>query len=285
MRGDALVAMEHLDHLRGVARPHLLTDQGVGHRVVVLVDLHVVVEARAALLPLGKLIRLGRKWLECGILDLFKQGTAARPEVTGHAGVDLLNQFTDRSIELGNREERAIAQLCGNPACCDLYCDLYLGFVTWFTRPRGDDNGAVVLRHIRVRTIDVRLVETRLSDAGLQIVADDHIRYTAKIREGACMRADPVGKRLCPRGFRERVRARTQNRDEQLCCADLAGSRSDYLQPGAGIVDEHPLTGDVRLPHRRRNALLPGAVKVAEARIAVPAGVLLRYSCHSSSSV
>src|SRR5262252_4222016 len=188
MRGDALVAMEHLDHLRGVARPHLLTDERKGHRVVVLVDLHVVVEAGAALLPLGKLVRRGRKRLECGILDLFKQATAARPEVTGHAGVDLLDPFTDRGIQLGDREQRTIAQLCDDPARRNLYRDFYLGLVTWFTRPRRDDDGAVVLCHIRVRTIDVWLVETRLGDARLQIVADDHLRYTAKIREGACMR-------------------------------------------------------------------------------------------------
>ena len=83
MRGDAPVAMEHLDHLRGVARPQFLTDERKGHRVVVLVDLHVVVEAGAALLPLGELVLLSRKRLECGTLDLFKQGTAAGPEVAG----------------------------------------------------------------------------------------------------------------------------------------------------------------------------------------------------------
>jgi hypothetical protein len=63
MHGDAFVAMEDLDRLRGLARPHLLTDERERHRVVVLVDLHVIVETGATLLPFGELIRLGRKRL------------------------------------------------------------------------------------------------------------------------------------------------------------------------------------------------------------------------------
>ena len=275
MRGDAPVAMEHLDDLRGVARPHFLTDERKGHRVVVLVDLHVVVEAGAALLPLGELVLLGRKRLECGTLDLFKQATAARPEVAGHASIDLLDQLADRGIELGDREERALAELCGNPARRYLYSNFHLGFITRLARPRRDDDGAIVLRHIRVRTIDVRLVVTGLGDPGLQIVADYHCRHAAKELKGACMRADPVRKGLCPGGFGKRIRTGTQNRDKQLGREDLAGDRIHYRQLGASVVDEHPLARDMRLPHRRRNALLPYPKEVAKTGIAVPAGVIV----------
>ena len=69
---DALAAMEHINGARGVAGPQLLAHQRVGYRVVVLVDLHVVVDACTALLPLREHILRGRKRLERGALDLRK---------------------------------------------------------------------------------------------------------------------------------------------------------------------------------------------------------------------
>ena len=44
MRGNALAAVEDFDRARGDACPHLLAQQLVRHRVVVLVDLDVIVE-------------------------------------------------------------------------------------------------------------------------------------------------------------------------------------------------------------------------------------------------
>jgi hypothetical protein len=70
---DARAAMEHLNRARGVAGPQLLAHQCVRHRVVVLLDLDVVVDAGAALLPIREHIRLGWKRLERGALDLVKQ--------------------------------------------------------------------------------------------------------------------------------------------------------------------------------------------------------------------
>src|SRR3984893_1942859 len=58
MRGNALAAIEVLDRARRNARPNLLTQQLVRHRVV------VVVEPDPAFLPLGKDIGLGRQQLE-----------------------------------------------------------------------------------------------------------------------------------------------------------------------------------------------------------------------------
>ena len=72
MHRDALAAMEHLDRARGVAGPQLLAHQRVWHRVVVPLDLHVIVDARAALLPLRERILRVRKRFERGALDLLK---------------------------------------------------------------------------------------------------------------------------------------------------------------------------------------------------------------------
>ena len=56
---DALAAMEHLDRVGGVAGPQLLAYQRVRHRVVMLVDLHVIVDAGAALLHSANIYSVG----------------------------------------------------------------------------------------------------------------------------------------------------------------------------------------------------------------------------------
>src|SRR5262245_14711976 len=100
-------------------------------------------------------------------------------------------------------------------------------------------------------------------------------RYAAKVSEGALVRADPIGKRLRPTCFRVGKIACTKHRDEQLGREDLAARAIHEFQLSAGVIDKHPLAGDMRLAHRRRDALLPGPVQVAKARVRVPAGTLL----------
>ena len=85
MRGDALAAVEDLDRARRDARPHLLAQQLVRHRVVVLVDLDVVVEPDPAFLPFGKDVGLGRQRLERRPLELLEQRAPARAEMARRA--------------------------------------------------------------------------------------------------------------------------------------------------------------------------------------------------------
>ena len=58
MGRDPFVFVEDLDAAIGDARPELLFGQGMRHRVIVLGDFHVVVEAGAALFPFG--VEVGR---------------------------------------------------------------------------------------------------------------------------------------------------------------------------------------------------------------------------------
>ena len=53
----------------------------------------------------------------------------------------------------------------------------------------------------------------------------------------------------------------------------------------AGPIDEQLLAGHMRLAHRRRDALAPVAVPLAEPTVGVASSVLPRYSCQSSASV
>jgi len=60
MGGNPLPLMKDLDRPAGDARPELLLQQLVRHRIIVLLDLDMVVEPGLALDPFGVLVRLGR---------------------------------------------------------------------------------------------------------------------------------------------------------------------------------------------------------------------------------
>ena len=76
------------------------------------------------------------------------------------------------------------------------------------------------------------------------------------------------------RSPRRRCSWRRPARDEHLRRAHLAGPPVDDLDRLAGIVDEQPLAGRVRLPHGRRQPALPGPVELAPAAV----GIAVRLS-------
>ena len=59
MGGNPLALVEDLDGAVGEPGPELVLGQRVRHRVIVLVDLDMIIEAGSALLPFGVLIGLG----------------------------------------------------------------------------------------------------------------------------------------------------------------------------------------------------------------------------------
>ena len=97
--------------------------------------------------------------------------------------------------------------------------------------------------------------------------------FIDRICEGPHMRADPVDKTLRKSGFNVCEIGRTEHGDEQLTDVNLTGRRVHHLKGRPGIVDEHPLAGDMQLPHGRRQTPLPGAVKLTVSRITVTLGV------------
>ena len=273
MRGNPLAAVEDFDRARGDARPHLLAQQLVRHRVIVLVDLDVVIEPDPAFLPFGKDVRLGRQRLERRTLDLLEQRAAAGAEMARHAIVDLRHQLGDGRVQCREREELPVAQLGDDEAGRHLHRHLDLGLVAGPIRPRRHNGGVVMGRHLGVGSIDLRLVEAGLGDARAQIVGHHHRRDAADERKGARVRADPVGQALRPGGLGIGVIRRAEHGDEQLRRPRLAGRSVDHRERRAGVIDEQALAGDVVLPHGRRQPRLPGAVELAETAIAVAVGV------------
>ena len=88
------------------------------------------------------------------------------------------------------------------------------------------------------------------------------------------MAADPVGKPLRPGRLGVGEAGRAEHRDEDLRGSPLAGAPVDHDRHTiAGIVDEQLVAGGVRLAHRHRQAAFPGAVELAEPRIAIATGL------------
>ena len=273
MRGNALAAMEHFDRAGGEARPQHLAQEPVRHRVVMLLDLDVIVEAGTAFLPFAERVGLGRQRLQGGSLELLKQRPSARAEMARHAVIESGDLDGDRRIQGSQREEAVVPELGDDPARRHLYGDFDLGLVARLVGS-GRHHGCVIVgRHLAVGAVHRRLVEAGFGNPGLQVVRDDHRRYAAEKPEGARVRTDPVGKPLAPGGLGKGVTGGAERGDEQLRGKHLAARPVDHFQRRAGVIDEQPLAGDMALPHRRRQATFPRPIQLTEAAIAVAARI------------
>src|SRR5207237_7116879 len=84
---DAIAAMEQLDGTRGDPRPQRLAQQPMRHRVVVLLDLDVIIEAGLALLPFGVDVRCRRERLQSWSISRVEPRPAAHAQMRGRAVV------------------------------------------------------------------------------------------------------------------------------------------------------------------------------------------------------
>ena len=103
--GDAGAAMEQLDGLLGDPCFDRLAHQPEGHGIPVSMQLDVVVDACATAAPLGIDVRLGRQRQQSAALGRLEQRTATGAQMAHRTGVELLDQFADRAVQFGQREE------------------------------------------------------------------------------------------------------------------------------------------------------------------------------------
>src|SRR5271163_2464579 len=127
MDGDAIALMEKLDGPRSDPRPQRLAQQRMRHRVVVLLDLDVIIEASLALLPFGVDVR--RCWgrLQGRSVCRVEQGASARAQMPRHSVVECYETLPDRRVQLRQREEPAVPELGDDPARRDLHGDFDFG--------------------------------------------------------------------------------------------------------------------------------------------------------------
>ena len=266
MDSDALALVEDLDAAGGDARVDLGASEAVGDGVIVGVDVDMIVDPDPAAAPLAVFVRLPRQRLQRWAVDLLEQLAACDAEpAQGLAFVELRHQFAKRGVDVGETVEDPSPKPAEEPALDDQHRLLDLGLVARASRPRRQNGGSVVRRHLGVGTVDLGLVEARLDDRGLRVVRHDELGNAADRLEGADVSGDPVRERLRPGRLGESEARRTQHGDEDLRHADLAGEPvDDHRNAVAGVIDKQPLARGVRLPHRHRQGLLERPVELAE---------------------
>ena len=260
---------------RAVSRASTSAGEAVGNGVIVGVDIDVIVDADPAHAPLAVFVGLVRQRLERRAIDLLEQLAAGGAEpAKALLVIELCHELAKRGVDVGETGEGPSPQPAEQPSLDDQHRLLDFRLVAGLSRPRRQNGGSVMRRHLGVGPIDFRIVEAGLDDGGLGVVRHDELGNAADRLEGAHVSVDPVGQRLRPVRLGEGEARRAQYRDEDLRHADFAGEPVDDDRDAvAGIIDEQPLAGGVRLPHRHRHRLLEGSIKFAESRVAVAAGV------------
>ena len=131
MAGDAPSAVQALHGGGGQAHVELAPGQSVRDGVVVPVDLDVVVDVDPDLLPLGEHVALGGQRAKRRTVELLKQRAPRSRELAERAFVEPFQQPGDGGVELGQREERAVAKRGQDPALDDLHGHLHLRLVNY----------------------------------------------------------------------------------------------------------------------------------------------------------
>src|SRR2546430_13035400 len=103
--------MEQLDGTCGDPRPQRLAQQRMRHRVVMLTDLDVIIEAGLALLPFGVDIRCPRQRLQSWSICRAEQRPAAAAQMPRRAVVQYGHAIADRPVQVRKREKGGIPEL------------------------------------------------------------------------------------------------------------------------------------------------------------------------------
>ena len=124
--------------------------------------------------PFAVFVGLGRQGLQRRAVDLLEQLAAGDAEpAQGLALVELDQEFGDGGVDLGQAVEEPVAQPAQQPALDDEHGLLDLGLVARVSRPRRQDGGAVMGRHLGVGAVDLGVVEAGPDDRGLGVVGHE----------------------------------------------------------------------------------------------------------------
>src|SRR3546814_360635 len=108
---DPLAADEDLDRPRRQSRFNRLARIAVGHRVKMMCNLDMIIEAHAPGLPFGMNVRLSRQRRQQRRIELFEQLATGATKLAQHAlVVEPCDQRCDRGIQLGKAVKYLVAQ-------------------------------------------------------------------------------------------------------------------------------------------------------------------------------
>ena len=208
-----------------------------------------------------------------GRSSCFVEGAAADAELLQRPVVERVEEDADRPVQGAELEEGLVTEPGEYPALHQEYAVLRGGLVLGFPRPRGYDDGAVVVGEVLVGAFDIRLVAPGAGDRASELVGDPQGGRAPEVLDHADVGVDPVGQLLGLGRLGVGEAARSQHGDEQLDPPQLPRLPVDQRRPLPGEVDERLLACAVDLPHRRPQPPRPLPVDPAELGVAVAVGV------------
>jgi hypothetical protein len=131
-----------------------------------------------------------------------------------------------------------MAQTRQHPALHNLDSHFDLSLVARPPHSSWQHRSAVMAGHVLVGSADPRLVATCGGHTGLEVVADDLPRDTAKAGERADMAANPVWQRLRPACLGIGEVGGAERRHEDLGTPHFARRAVDHLDRLSSIVDK-----------------------------------------------
>src|SRR5271167_1898306 len=154
--GDALAFVENLDAAGGQPRLDLGAGEAVGDGIIVGVDLDVIVDADPGQAPLAVFIGLVRQRPERRTVDLLEQLAAGHPEpAQGLPFVELRQELADGGVDVSEAMEDPAPEPAEQPPLDDQDGLLDLRLVAGLPRPRRQDGGSVMGRHLGIRSVDL----------------------------------------------------------------------------------------------------------------------------------
>lgn len=273
VRGHAAALEEDLHRVHRDPELHRLLDQLVGNTVVMARQFDVVVDVDPGLLPFGVLVGPLRQGPEGGAVKVLEEASACAFELLEGLLVELGEFFGDGGIELVEAEEAAMAKRGHDPALRHLDGFFHLGLVPGVAAPGGDDDRAVVSRHVAVGGIELGFVAASLRDGRLEIVGNGELGNPAEEGEGMPVRIDPIRQALACRGPAEGVVAGPQDGHEELGRAFLPRLRVDNRHRQARVVHQELLPGPVALAKADIQMARPLMVQQTELAVLVALGI------------
>src|SRR5712692_762101 len=163
-----------------------------------------------------------------------------------------------------------------NPTFGNLHRYFHLRLVFRVPGARRKHRGAVVPRHLLVRSLEERLVPTGNGDAALQLVRHHRRRHTLEVRESVDVALNEIDAALGAGCLGEGVIRGTEHGDEELNLDALTGLRVHDGRLLPRVVDKELLAGPVHLAHREPMLCQPVSKVLAELAVPVTVRVLLK---------
>jgi hypothetical protein len=113
-------------------------------------------------------------------VQLLEEVATGDAEPAHGAGVEGGQELPDGCVQLGEREEAAVAEGGQDPTLGHEHVGLDDGLVAWPAAAGGDDGGPVVLGELQIGAVDDGLVAAGVGDAAAEVVGHEDRGRPAK---------------------------------------------------------------------------------------------------------